>query len=840
MVSAHDTLTYRELDTASNRVAHTLIAHGVVPGTIVAVLADQGLALITAQLGVLKAGAAFVPLDPRYPAQRNAYMLGDTRAPAIVTHAAHRALAESLAGPDVAVLDMQDPGSAQPTTDPGLAITPDMLAYVLYTSGSTGRPKGVMQPHRSVLHNARRHRNYFKLTPNDRQSLLYPCSVYGGTRDIYNALLSGASLHHYPLPELGHAGLADWLRDQRVTIYCSVVTVFRHFARTLDGPNTLPDIRLIKLGGEAPFASDIALFREHFARGCTLFCGLGSTEAGMARRFPIDHDTPLDGHGVPLGYAVDGVEVLLLDPHRKPVATGTVGEIAIRSRYITTGYFGRDDLNAERFITCPGSDERVFLTGDLGVMDEQGLLVHKGRNDHQVKIHGNRVELLEVEAALSDHPGVRDAIVVARENQEHDQQLVAYVVFTPGEPPDVTAIRDFLRPRLPRFALPGIYVPLVSLPQTPNGKADRLSLPDFRGRELRPKTPYLEPHTEAERVVAALFERVLGVDRPGMLDHFFDLGGDSLSAVDLLLSVEKELGSAPPLTVFYTDPTPRAIARQLTGEGRPINPDAAATVRLNNERTGPTLFVLAGKGGSVMCMRPLAERLSDRQVVGVQYPGVADGGEPCDDIHALAHVIARRIRKAQPDGPYRLLGYSFGGLVAYETARTLMADTAEIASLVLLDTVAPGARQPKTRLGRARVHLRRTLAPGGWRYPWQQLTRQAHAHPRSRHTHEHELPAHPDPQDDATARFLDALRQHARACERAAERYRPGPYTGPITLIRSTAQPPWRDFYNTPDDYGWSDYCDQPINTYPTPGQHLQLFEHPHVTPLANTLARHI
>ncbi len=381
VVSNGSILSYGELNTHANRLAHMLLQRGTRPGQVVAILADQGPPLVAAQLGILKAGAAFVPLDPSYPAQRNGYMLKDAGAAVLVSQDRHYASATSLAGASAEVLDLDALDTTVAVTDPGLAIDPGTLAYVLYTSGSTGRPKGVMQPHRSVLHNAERHRVYFGLTAADRQSLVYPCSVYGGTRDIYNALLTGASLHHYPLTTLGYAGLADWLREQRVSVFCSVVTVFRHFVRTLDGPDTLPDIRLVKLGGEAPASADLARFRAHFSRRCTLFCGLGSTEVGMARRFPVDHGTRLDGPGVPLGYPVDGVEVLLLDPERRPVPPQTIGEIAIRSRYITTGYLGRDDLNATVFGPVGEDGSRLFYTGDLGVLDEQGRLVHKGRLD---------------------------------------------------------------------------------------------------------------------------------------------------------------------------------------------------------------------------------------------------------------------------------------------------------------------------------------------------------------------------------------------------------------------------------------------------------------------------
>ncbi len=399
------------------------------------------------------------------------------------------------------------------------------------------------------------------------------------------------------------------------------------------------------------------------------------------------------------------------------------------------------------------------------------------------------------------------------------QRLVAYIVLKQDYRPGVTELRDFLRPRLPRFALPGVFVPLAELPQTPNGKTDRQALPDPQGRSLRPGTAYLEPHTETQRVLCNLFEKTLGVDRPGVHDNFFDLGGDSLSAVDLLLELERHFGTAPTLTQMFARPTPFAIAEQLTGDGRAVEADAAATIRLNQNDAADTLFVFAGKGGSVMCMRPLAERLHTFRVIGMQYPGVADGSTPMDSVRALAQRMTRRILKTQADDGYHLMGYSFGGLVAFETARLLREQQHKVASLTLLDTVVPGARRPKSRLGKAAVHLRRALA----RYP-------ASPAPPEEKLHDSQA------KDPATARFLAELEAHAHACERAARQYRPEPYDGPITLIRCDDLPPGAAFYNTPHDYGWSKHCSRPIQNRSTPGHHLHLFEHPYVEQLANLL----
>ncbi len=865
-------LTYAQLNARANRLAHALLA--VVPQARqpltdptatprVGLFVDQGLDLATAVLASVKAGCAYVPLDPTYPDEKNRHMLADAGPAAILTYASAADRADTLTPwPLAKVLIDAIPDDAD-AANPGLDIEPHRLAYVLYTSGSTGRPKGVMQTHRSVLHNAAVHTQDFRITPDDRQTLLYPCSVYGGVRDTWNALLNGASLHHYPVREAGYDGLQAWLSDHRISLYCSVASVFRHFARRIDesgqpaDTQRYADLRIIKLGGEAPLPADLQLYRRHFPDTCELSCGLGSTETGMSCRFPIHKDTILEGSTIPLGRPVHGMEVLLLDERRNPVAEGEIGEMAIRSRYITEGYLGRDDLNATVF-TRDESDPRLvtFHTGDLARRNAAGDYVHRGRKDYQVKVRGNRVELQEVEAALESHPRVRDAVVLANTDARGDVRLIAYLTLEdPGgadaadDPLTARVLREHLKARVARFAIPNVYVGMDAIPLTPNGKRDRLALPgpETPGLALLPAGgDFVEPSSEMEASVAAVFARVLklpasagpGFAGPSVVDSFFDLGGDSLQAVGLILGIEKELGQRLELAALISHPSVRQLAELLSGDH--AQRDAAnhapvvAFFPKSETRTRTPLFMLSGQGGSVLCYHDLARRLpGDRPIYGLQFPGINAGETPLDRIAPLAEEITRRMRRVQPEGPYWLLGYSFGAVVAYEMAEQLMAVGQRVEYLGILDCQAPGTKRPLPRPQRMRVQWR-DFKRMGWanRLAW------IKAKLRGESMDIPEYQVQPDPAAAENPELIARLNALSAASRRAYLAYQPLPQTHtPLTLFRCAERHGWMDFYEDHPDRGWSRYA--PLRqTLEIPGKHLEIFKSVHAEALAAQVRR--
>lgn len=559
---AEGTLSYGELNACSNRVAQAILALDLPPARGVALLLETSRSQVVGLLAVLKAGRFYVPVDPALPTARIAAILDDTAPALLVVCNSTKAQALAAAHARTPILNLDALAEGLPACEPGVGVSPDALAYVLYTSGTTGRPKGVMQNQRNVLHNVLRHTDAFQIGCGDRQTLLYSYSVYGGTRDIFNALLNGATLHAYSVARHGVSGLAQWLRQERITIYCSVATVFRHLFQTLAPPAPFPDLRLIKLGGEATYLRDVDRLRPLLSEGCVVHCGLGATETGLARTYWVNRDSEIECASVPLGYEVEGVETLLLDESGQPVMTGEVGEIVIQSRYLALGYWGNEQLSRTCFSMLENAELRQYRTGDLGVMNADGCLEHRGRKDFQVKIRGNRVELAEVEQSLLDLPEVAEAVVLAKQDSQGEARLVAYVVPKPDHECTLQSIRRTLAGRLPNFMLPEAMVAMTTLPQLSNGKIDRQALPQPTFQISRQRQAYAPAQTPFEHELVRIWEKTLKLEGVGTDDNFFELGGHSLQATRILAEFAEVLGTPIPVNVLFENPTIRELALQ--------------------------------------------------------------------------------------------------------------------------------------------------------------------------------------------------------------------------------------------------------------------------------------
>lgn len=677
-------LTYEQLNALANRQAHALRLLDVGSEQPVAILLDQGVAFIAALLAVLKAGGCFVPLDPDNPPGRNLQMLVDSGARVLMSSGEHLEEAGQMAAGCCEVLDVEKVGAGE-SGNLELSIDPDHLACILFTSGSTGKPKGVMHDHRTLVHNALRHREAFRITPADRQSLLYTCSVYGGIRDILNALLNGASLHTFGVRKRGVSGLAQWLIDSRITLYCSVATVFRQLADTLTSREVFADLRVVKLGGEASHRSDVELFRARFPPGCVLHCGFGSTETGVACHFFIDAHTHLERDAVPLGFPATDMEVLLLDGDGEQVAAGEIGEMVVRSRFISRGYWQRPQLN-ETVFGCDPDDPRIrtYRTGDLAVLRADGCLEHRGRKDDQVKIRGHRVEIAEVETALRAIPGVAHAAVLARRDDQPETYLAAYLV-PRGEALYVSEVRQHLAQRLPEHMIPTAFVQLEALPQTPNGKVDRLKLPALSASRAQLGMPYVAPRTVLEQHLAIIWAQLLGIGRVGVQDDFFELGGSSLMANRLMARIRADHGLILPLALLFEARTVAALADVIARGDRRTTWSPIVPIHPRGSRA--PLFCIHPGGGNVLGYQEFIAHLHpDQPVYGVQAFGVAEGQQPHTSVHQMALEYIKALREIQPTGPYYLGGESFGGIVAYEMACQLVQGGERVAFLFVGDS----------------------------------------------------------------------------------------------------------------------------------------------------------
>ena len=562
------TYSYGDLDELSSRLGQAILAKRGSGAEPVALLLEHDAAVPAAMLGVLKAGKFYVTLDPFYPRERNEYILSDTRSDLVVTNTRNVALAHTLAqGRSIINLDeVGDQGSAG---DAGIDPSADDLAYVFYTSGSTGKPKGVMHTHRSLLHNVFRQTNGRHLSSKDRIGLLFSYSYGASANNTYGALLNGGMLLPFSIKEQGLDKLAAWLANEEVTVLHTVPTVFRHFASTLSDSGLFPRLRLIRLGGETMYRQDLDLFKKHFHKDCLLHVGMGSSETGMMLECFFDHESECVTPTLPAGFPAQDVEVLLLDESGMVIEGEGVGEIVIKGKHLSQGYWDRPELTNQRFFQdSSGNGVGMYRTGDLGYRSPDGCITHRGRKDSQIKIRGYRVEVAEVELALLSIAGIREAVVTLRENSNGDAHLVAYTVPEGGPVPSVQAVLGLLRQKLPDFMVPSAFVTLNALPLLPNGKVDRNALPSPSQDSLPVDSDFVAPRTQLEETLTTVWRDVLRLQRVGVLDSFFDLGGHSLSAAQIASRVRELFGMELSLQQFLSVPTIASLAKWIEQTSR--------------------------------------------------------------------------------------------------------------------------------------------------------------------------------------------------------------------------------------------------------------------------------
>jgi amino acid adenylation domain-containing protein len=672
--------TYAALESFALAVAGDVLGRVAGAPGPVALFLETGTPLFAAMLGALAAGRFYVPLDPSLPDSRLEAIIGDLDAAAVVTGAASAGRACLLFPASVPMLRWDAEGSVgAPATLP--TVFPDELAYVLFTSGSTGKPKGVMQSHRNALHNVWKLAAGLEIGPQDRITLLSSPSFGASVSDIFGALLTGAAVCPHDLSGDGLRLLPEFLEREAITVYHSVPSVFRSFSSTLDGREDLSKVRVVKLGGESVLASDFELYRNRFSRTCIFHVGFGATEVHVIRQWFARRDTPWPG-GAPLGYAVDGTEVVLLD---ESGASGDEGEIAVIASTLAVGYWKDPVLTAATFLPVPGRpDARLFRTGDYGRLLPDGLLLHAGRRDARVKVRGHRVETGEVEAALLAVGGVREAVVEGREGPG-GIRLTAWVASSPGGALRIGPLRRALSRRLPASMVPSAFVFLDALPRTPTGKVDRPALPQPGAARPALEVEFREPAGPKEAAAAGAFALVLGLERVGSDDDFFELGGDSLSAVELLANLAERLGAPLSVTDLLEAPTPAGLAARASGGG---GASAAGLVRLR-EGAGRPVFVVPGGAGDGEDLFA-ARRIARVTACDAPFFALRSGPAPHPPVEELAARCVREIRAAAPNGPYALAGDCMGGILAFAIALRLRRDGERVALLALLDAPFPG------------------------------------------------------------------------------------------------------------------------------------------------------
>ena len=807
-------ISYAELVAETERVAAVVRAHPTDPASPVMVVVEQGTEAIITIIGVTVSGRIGATVDSRDPIERLREIHREAGAALIVCDRASVDVARAIST-DTPVITPDDlPVTADADK---FELDPASPATLYFTSGSTGTPKGLLRDHNSAVHGAFRYAYVEQLTPDDRYGLAGSVAFPAFQWFVWAALLNGISLYFYDLRSRGAAEIPDWINANGVTLTWFVPSVLRALVHAAPDAS-MPTVRGVGTGGEALLGSDVRNARALFASNTVFTNWFASSEALTVCHRVVTPDDEASDDVVPIGTPQPWVEVRIVDDDGDDVAAGDPGTVMVIGEAFSLGYWRDPERTAACFFDLPDG-RRCCRTSDRARSRPDGVLEHLGRSDDRVKVRGAMVSPSEVERALTALDGVAEAVVVATPDaRTGGTRLVGYAVTEGHATPSNWQLRRELAARVPSHMVPGTIVILPTMPVGNRGKVDRAALPPAPDLHSR---PYREP-VGRERELANLFARVLGIDKVGLDDDFFDLGGDSLAAIELIAAIDEHFGVSVTAAVLLESPTVAELARRLV---RRREHDASAVVALRAEGTGTPLFCVAGGGSPATSLRALADTLGPRPVYGIQARGLEERARPDRSVEACARRYVREVRSIQPTGPYLLAGHSFGGLVAFEMACLLEADGDEVAQLTIIDTIAPGAAMSVPAQSTARPSTRPGSSVAG---AFRRVRRSVVGHAQ----HRFEL---------ATAglvrrrlrqyRVFYLLSQHIGARYRPKERFH-----GSTLVVGSTAGADLASLFGA--DLGWERWIEGSVEAVEIASDHVGIMRQPHVRELGDHLAR--
>lgn len=815
-VHAQEQLSYGELNTRSNQVAHYLGKRGVGRNARVGICLPRSLDFAVALLAVLKAGGTCVPLDPKYPNERLALMLDDVAAPIVVTE---RGLLRATVPDGTHVLYFSEERRAiaeEPRSNPTVGSLPSDIAYIIYTSGSTGRPRGVLLPHAGLANYTLAAVDLFELRPGDRMLQFCSISFDAAVEEIFATWAAGATLvFRMDDVSLEPSELLGWVAEQHITVMDLPTAYWHEWVYALRGlsQKVPPRLRLVIVGGEKASPEGYSTWHKFVGNRVRWINTYGPAEASVVAltyepKLQPGDDPPAV---LPIGRPVANARVYLLDPHLNLVPVGVPGELHIGGAGVARGYLELPQLTEEKFIPDVFSDvpsARMYKTGDLARYLPSGEIEFLGRRDNQVKIRGFRVEPGEIESVLTKHPGVHEAAVVLREDSPGDKRLVGYVVRSQQETATEVELRRHVQKRLPDYMVPSEFVFLQSMPLTPNGKINRRALPSAKVDSPVETIHAAVADDPLQAQLIQIWEKLLGRKPIGIRDNFWDLGGHSLLAARLMHRIKQLHGKTIPLAVLLQAPTIEQLAAVLQDDDG-WSRHWSSLVPMQPEGSRPPFFMVHGVGGNVVGFHELARHMKpDYPFYGLQCQGLDGkraGHTRLEDM--AAHYIGE-IRTVQAKGPYQLGGFSLGGLVAYEMACQLVAGGEDVSLLVLFDAYASNPKPVNESL----LDLLRNPAWGKLLQLPQALRKKIRRTIRARL-----LPKH----------LINVRLTNARA----AEQYRLQPYSGKVTLLR--AGQTWR--VSEDPNNGWTPLVGA-LETIEIPGGHVDILGEPHVVRLAECL----
>jgi amino acid adenylation domain-containing protein len=806
------TWSYRDIDRWSDAIAADLAgAEGLAEGPV-AILTASSIVLVPATLAALKAGAFLLTVDANDPVERIGRILSDSKAAVCLTDRPDIAGAASRI-PVVTIRDL--PRDAVPA----VRRPPHPLALLTFTSGTTGGPKAVAMAQAAMLRWMLNKTAEFTSSAGERISYIALPGYVRSALRIFRTLIHGATLCGFDARAESLSALAEFIRRERITTLTVTPPQLRALGRASLDSLDLSTVTHARFGADNLTLADFDLFRRLFPTQCVLDRGFASSETAGVLSMTLRHDSSVPGPLVPIGRPVDGVEVRLVDEDGNDVPDGEAGELIVASPLLAEGYWNDPDLTAQRFGFDPRSGLRTFRTGDLLKRDSEGLYYFIGRKDSRLKIHGRRIDPLEVETTIMAVAPVAEAAVLGKPNPHGEQRLVAYVVMRPGAQCDPRAIRRAMRATAPAWMIPVRIYALDALPMTRASKIDRAAL------AARPDSEPIEitgAENELEEQLAGIWARVLGVPVDVDDDYFDDLGGESVSAAHLVTAVEKELGRSIALSQLVELNTVRRMAAHLRTQ-KPEKP-LAILLQRGTDPSLPPFFITAGGGGGVLKYRALAAALGpERSVYGIQPHGFRRGDFP-RTWDGIVGAYANAIRTIQPSGPYFLAGYSAGGLTAFGIARLFELSGERVAFLGVLDTVAETvkasfARRAWNRLSliaRDPRHLAGVFLDGKRKL---KRIRRHRRQNRARQEMQTRMRAEFLAQDETLPAWLHETKQLIKIARKSNAL---GPYTGKVTLFRARGG---MILAQSHADLGWSRFAPGPVDIVDIEGDHGTILE---------------
>jgi amino acid adenylation domain-containing protein len=811
-----DQISYRVLNEKANQFANYLRRRGVGPETLVGIFLERSINMVIALLGVLKAGGAYIPLDPAYPADRIAFILEDAGAKVLVTQQDLVSVLPSGSAVVVTIDAVQGRIAKESKESPTTKLAPQSLAYVLYTSGSTGKPKGVQITHANLVNFLFSMRAEPGLTSNDTLLAVTTLSFDIAGLEIYLPLITGAKIVLASRAEAaGGARLLKLIRDRRPTVMQATPATWRMLIEA--GWHGSPDLKVL-CGGEALPGN---LTAQLLPRCAELWNMYGPTETTI---WSSIYRVKSASATAPIGRPIANTTLYILDGQMQPVPVGVSGELYIGGDGVARGYFKRPELTQARFVSNPFDrrpDAKLYRTGDLARYLPDGNVQYLGRTDFQVKVRGFRIELGEIESVLAKHPAVRQTVVAAREDSPGDKRLVAYIVPESNERLSLVDVRAYLKQTLPDYMLPTGLVAMDALPLTPNGKVDRKALPkpDLTKAASGVAAP---PRDELEAKLAMIWQDILGITAVNITDNFFDLGGHSLMAVRLMNEIRKITGVEIPLTALFQGATIERLANLVRGTAT-IPQAVVHQIQAGGDR--PPFFAAVLAGLNSLGYVPLAKHLgTDQPFYTLQSPGPGPqaSGRPytIQEYEAVAVEYVRAMRSVQPRGPYYIGGTCEGARIAFEMTRILESEGETVALLAIIDTWVVENTQNRWlwKIYYYYDQMRRLS-----RQPWQSRLAVAQRAVRNR------------------LQWWTRAKSAPRKSE-WIETYWPGEDFVPaqvhsrITVFKIPTQP----FYYRPDPLlGWGSRTASGVTAELVPhGKHLLLLREPYVRELAGTLSK--